>query len=90
MNMDPRSARFNTEAGLVIHSAALCAQLTSFLDANRRESSYEVRLRSPDRRLSWQAGADASRRELAGEPGGDGRVGLGLRLMAWLIDEAML
>ena len=90
MNMDPRSARFNTEAGLVIHSVELARRLTSFLEGNRRDSSYEVRAVGAEKRLSWHAGTGDSRRELAMEPGADGRAGLGVRVLALLVDEAML
>jgi len=90
MNLDPRSARFNTEAGLVIHSAELSARLTRVLDGNRRGSSYEVRAVGPGKRLIWQAGAGDSRLELSVEPGAGNRVGLGVRAMALLVDEAML
>ena len=90
MNMDPRSARFNTEAGLVIDSTALASRLTGFLDGNRRDSSYEVRAGGPDRRLSWHVGSGAARRALTSEPGADSRGSLGMRLMALLVDEAML
>jgi putative cardiolipin synthase len=90
MNMDPRSARFNTEAGLVIRSPALSAELTRLLDGNRRDSSYRVRADASGTGLTWIAGSGHGRRELGVEPGADSRSGLGVRLMAALVDEAML
>jgi hypothetical protein len=62
----------------------------SFLDASRRDSSYEVRAFGPGKRLSWHAGSGDGRRELATEPGADSRPGVGVRVMALLVDETML
>jgi putative cardiolipin synthase len=59
-NFDPRSARLNTEMGLVIHSPALAAQVTAIAeDAMRPERSYRPRLLverrdgAVIRRLQW-------------------------------------
>ena len=90
MNMDPRSARLNTEAGLVIRSAALSAELTRLLEGNRRDSSYRVLAHVDGKGLTWTAGPGHAARELAVEPGAGERSGLGLRMMALLVDEAML
>jgi putative cardiolipin synthase len=43
-NFDPRSARLNTELGLLVESAALATQLSSALDKGLPRDAYELRL----------------------------------------------
>lgn len=50
MNLDPRSARLNTELGLIIDSAEMALQLESFADAG---SSYRLRLDATGRGVEW-------------------------------------
>ena len=47
-NLDPRSARLNTEVGVVVESATLATQLSKAFDRSIPERAYEVRL-TPDR-----------------------------------------
>jgi putative cardiolipin synthase len=54
-NFDPRSARLNTEMGLVVESAALATRLSSALDGTLPRDAYEVRL--ADGSLVWLDGA---------------------------------
>lgn len=56
-NLDPRSARLNTEIGLLVDSPALAAQLATALDEVAPDYAYEVRL-SPQGKLQWIAGPD--------------------------------
>ena len=51
-NFDPRSARLNTEMGVVIESPALAAQLSDALDRLLPRNAYEVRL-WPTASLEW-------------------------------------
>jgi len=51
-NFDQRSARINTEMGLVIASAALARELANAFDAVVPSAAYEVRL-APEGRLEW-------------------------------------
>lgn len=51
-NFDPRSARLNTEMGVVIASAALARRLASALDRALPREAYEVRL-SENGELEW-------------------------------------
>jgi putative cardiolipin synthase len=53
-NFDPRSARLNTEMGVVVESAALARQLSAALDAGLPPNAYEVRL--AEGRLEWLDG----------------------------------
>ena len=62
-NFDPRSARLNTEMGVVIESPALAARLAGVLDRGLPGNAYEVVL--ADDRLEWLDGATRH----ASEPG---------------------
>ena len=56
MNFDLRSARLNTELGLIIESPELAAQLQSFSDPG---SSYQVRLAADGSGIEWVAHDDS-------------------------------
>jgi putative cardiolipin synthase len=58
MNLDQRSAKLNTELGLIIESEEMARQLESFADAG---SSYALRLGANGRDIEW------------GEDGDDGK-----------------
>ena len=53
-NFDPRSARLNTEMGIVVDSPALAARLSQALDRELTRNAYEVRL--TDGKLEWLDG----------------------------------
>ncbi|NUZ07830.1 phospholipase D-like domain-containing protein [Piscinibacter koreensis] len=90
MNMDRRSARWNTEIGLVIDSAPLAAEVTSLLQHERLPSSWRLRLAQDDRRIEWVAGDAARGAVHASEPAGGARHSLWLRLAARLVSEDLL
>jgi putative cardiolipin synthase len=46
INLDPRSARLNTEMGVVLDSAALCEKLRTGFDRALLEDAYKVELQS--------------------------------------------
>ncbi|HET9692842.1 MAG TPA: phospholipase D-like domain-containing protein, partial [Steroidobacteraceae bacterium] len=52
-NFDQRSARLNTEMGLVIDSPTLARQLAERFDAAAPVGAYEVRLGPDGRSLEW-------------------------------------
>jgi len=54
-NFDPRSARLNTEMGIVVESPALAARLSQALDRDISNIAYEVRL-SSDGGMEWIEG----------------------------------
>jgi putative cardiolipin synthase len=60
MNMDARSARFNSELGLVIRSADIARQVTSLLDDISAEGSYRLRLVDHSDRIEWSSGEPGS------------------------------
>jgi len=53
MNMDPRSARENTELGLLVDSAELAAQVQQLLDLLRSGATYRLRLDASGERVQW-------------------------------------
>jgi len=52
-NYDQRSARLNTEMGLVIDSPLFAGQIADLFDKEFRESAYEVRLSPDGKGLQW-------------------------------------
>jgi putative cardiolipin synthase len=54
-NFDPRSARLNTEMGLVIESSRLAARLSETLDRELSRNAYELRLAGGE--IEWHDGA---------------------------------
>jgi len=50
MNLDPRSAKLNTELGIIIQSEEMARQLESFADAG---SGYTLRLGADGRSVEW-------------------------------------
>ncbi|MEO8486813.1 MAG: phospholipase D family protein [Betaproteobacteria bacterium] len=52
-NFDPRSARLNTEMGVVIESEALAGKLGRVFDTRVATDAYEVRLRDDGAGLEW-------------------------------------
>jgi putative cardiolipin synthase len=67
-NFDPRSARLNTEMGLVIHSPVLAGRLAGSFDTLVPSRAYEVRL-SQDGTLTWTERAPEGDKRYDSEPG---------------------
>ncbi|HXE54391.1 MAG TPA: phospholipase D family protein [Tepidisphaeraceae bacterium] len=67
-NFDPRSARLNTEMGLVIESPALAQAMADSLARHLRSRAYEVRLRKSGR-LQWLEQRDGHEVIHTEEPG---------------------
>ena len=88
MNMDGRSARLNTEAGIVIHSALVAKLVAKFLRGHQHEGSYQVQLQG--RHLSWLSGEGTARRALTTEPAPAAQPALPVRLLAQLLGDGML
>ncbi len=60
LNMDARSARTNSELGLVIRSAAIAGQVTSLLDDISADGSYKLEWDALTGRIRWQSGEPGS------------------------------
>jgi phosphatidylserine/phosphatidylglycerophosphate/cardiolipin synthase-like enzyme len=56
MNMDARSARTNSELGLVMRSPDIARQVTSLLDDISADGSYKLRLVDHSDRIEWSSG----------------------------------
>ena len=52
-NLDPRSARLNTEMGVLIESRTLAQRLAAAFDDSVPSAAYEVRLRADGQGLEW-------------------------------------
>ena len=76
-NLDPRSARLNTEMGVVLESPRLAAQLGTAFDAEVPAQAYEVRL-APDGAMEWVE------RTGAGEVVHTSTPGVGPLRMLWI------
>ncbi|MGZ5277003.1 MAG: phospholipase D-like domain-containing protein [Caldimonas sp.] len=88
MNMDARSARLNTEAGIVIHSRVLARMVAKFVRGHQREGSYQVRLEG--KHLAWLSGEGADRHSRTAEPVPAAQPALPIRLLAQMLGEGML
>ena len=51
-NFDPRSAKLNTEMGIVIESPALAGSIEAYLSSRIPSTAYEVRLTDAEQ-LQW-------------------------------------
>jgi phosphatidylserine/phosphatidylglycerophosphate/cardiolipin synthase-like enzyme len=58
LNMDERSARFNSELGLVMRSSEIARQVTSLLDDISADGSYKLAL-DPRGHIVWSSGEGA-------------------------------
>jgi putative cardiolipin synthase len=90
MNMDGRSARWNTEVGLVIDSPELADEVASLLRRDRLPSSYKLRIAGSHRRIQWVAGKDANEVVHSDEPHASWGQRLRLSLVSMFVDEDLL
>jgi phosphatidylserine/phosphatidylglycerophosphate/cardiolipin synthase-like enzyme len=56
LNMDARSARTNSELGLVIQSGEIARQVTSLLDDISEDGSYKLELEDHSNHIEWLSG----------------------------------
>jgi len=85
-NFDPRSAKLNTEMGLVIESRSLARRLSAMLDDASPGLAYRVTL-EPDGSLRWHDGLGATLDE---EPETGWARRLKVRIFSWLPIEWLL
>ena len=68
-NFDPRSARLNTEMGLVIDSTALAGRLSRAFDEQVPNAAYEVKLAADGRCAEWIQRVDGREVRYDADPG---------------------
>jgi cardiolipin synthase C len=68
MNMDARSARTNSELGIVIRSADIARQVTSLLDDISADGSYKLQLVDHTNRIEWSSGEPGSEKTWYTDP----------------------
>ncbi|HEY9281011.1 MAG TPA: phospholipase D family protein [Eoetvoesiella sp.] len=88
-NFDPRSAKLNTELGLVIESPALAMQIAAAFDKKIRAAAYEVRL-SDTGRLYWLEQVNGKSVRHDTEPGTSFWQRAGVKLLSLLPIEWLL
>jgi cardiolipin synthase C len=90
MNMDPRSARENTELGLLVDSAELAIEVQQLLDLLRSGATYRLRLDSSGEHVQWVA-VDGGRETVHhDDPELPVRTRLKLDLLSPFIPEGLL
>jgi putative cardiolipin synthase len=67
-NLDPRSARLNTEMGVVLESPNLATHLSELFDTKIRLEEYEVRLTADGQHIEWVDRASGSEKTLSSAP----------------------
>jgi phosphatidylserine/phosphatidylglycerophosphate/cardiolipin synthase-like enzyme len=90
MNMDGRSARFNSELGLVMRSAEIARQVTGLLDDLSADGSYKVQLTDDGKRVEWISGEQGSEKVWFTDPETTRLQRLTLKLLAPFAPEELL
>jgi putative cardiolipin synthase len=90
MNMDPRSARLNTEVGLLIDSPSLAAEVLAWSEREALPGALRVRLDDARRAPHWVAIHDLRLTVHDSEPELDPGEWLRLTLLSWFVDEELL
>lgn len=89
-NLDPRSARLNTEMGLTVDSPVLTRALADAIARDMTAATWRVSL-SPDGNLQWaEIRADGTQQVHAREPGASLLRRLGARVLSWLPIDGLL
>jgi putative cardiolipin synthase len=89
-NLDPRSARLNTELGLVISSPVLAQGLTRFFDVEAPMLAYEVRLTPDSSNLEWIERTASGEKHYDTEPETNWSARMGVELLSILHVDWML
>ena len=90
-NFDPRSARLNTELGVVIESAALAGRLASTFDTVIPLRAYEVRLAAEGDGLQWiERSASGDEKRHDHEPETSGLKRFGVQILSILPIDSLL
>jgi cardiolipin synthase C len=90
LNMDERSARINSELGLVISSAEIARQVTNLLDDISTDSSYKLRLQAGSDRVEWVIGDAGAEQVWHTDPGTSRTERFWLHLLSPLAPDELL
>lgn len=90
MNMDARSARTNSEMGVVIRNATLARQVESLFDDVVSDGSYLLELPPGSNSIQWSAGEGEGRHVWKREPDTSVLRRLGIKLLAPLAADNLL
>jgi putative cardiolipin synthase len=69
LNLDPRSARINTEMGLVLESEPLARRFKDAFSSQTLEHAYRVELRPSDGKMIWRTRENGEEVIFTSEPG---------------------
>ncbi|RUO39352.1 phospholipase [Aliidiomarina taiwanensis] len=87
-NFDPRSARLNTEMGLLIESESLAQSMHTAFDTGLHGTAWKVEMR--DGKLVWLQPENASAEPITEEPGRTFWRSISLTFIGWLPVEWLL
>ena len=90
INLDARSARQNTEQGLIIQSTALAGEALHLLASDKGESSYHLRLRPDRMNIEWVGFDQGIESILDDEPDASLLLRFGLKLLGPFAPEELL
>ncbi len=90
INLDPRSARTNTEQGLIIRSPELASEVIDLLAHDKGESSYHLRL-TPDRNdIEWVSRENGVETVIDHDPDAGLLLRFGLKILGPFAPEELL
>jgi phosphatidylserine/phosphatidylglycerophosphate/cardiolipin synthase-like enzyme len=89
LNMDERSARTNSELGLVISSAEIAREVTGLLDDISTDGSYKVQLDQHDR-VEWVSGDAGTQKVWHTDPGTSRTERIWLKLLSPFAPDEIL
>ncbi len=90
MNMDERSARINSELGLVISSAEIARQVTNLLDDISADGSYKLQLQSGHDHIEWSSGEAGAEKIWHTDPERPASQRLWLKMLAPFAPDELL
>jgi putative cardiolipin synthase len=90
MNMDARSARTNSELGLVIRSTEIARQVTSLLDDISADGSYRLQLVDHSNQIEWTSGESGAEKIWYSDPETTHVQRFALKILAPFAPEELL
>ncbi len=90
LNMDARSARTNSELGIVIRSTEIARQVTSLLDDISSDGSYTLHLLDHSDQIEWVSGEAGAEKKWYTDPETTRMQRLTLKLLAPFAPEELL